>query len=95
MNTRRNQSFSQRVKIIDFEGGMGLFGRAEIGFDSNVQLVIPELEPHPASSSEVRRLGNLSHAHHYAKEPAGRVFGIGRCRNLNVMEANDARRHDE
>jgi hypothetical protein len=95
LDTRSNKSLPENVQIVDLERRMRLLGRVEVGFDSDMQLILPEFEPDPASAGKVRRLRNLSHPDNLAEEPAGRVFRARRGRDLDVMEANDASRHIE
>lgn len=68
---------------------MSFLGRPEIGFDADVQLLIPALEPAAASSGERSGLCYFTQPEKRAIEFPGRSLAAFWSRQLNVVNSYD------
>ena len=62
---------NERFKIVHTEGWVRFTGRAEIGFDADVQLHAAGFEPCTATPGELSGLGNLGKTQYTDEEGAG------------------------
>jgi hypothetical protein len=63
--------------------------RPEVRLDADVQGGLTDGEPHAAAAGERRGLPQLGESEQVAVERAGDLLGVGRGRDLDVVEADD------
>lgn len=78
-------SFGERVKIVDQQGGMGFSGRPELGFDTKVELYMSSRKPAPTARSERLGLEHFIQPQNCDVEPPRGVLAALRHCELNMI----------